>query len=102
MAMSYRPFIGQHFRLFLGVSLLLMQCTLLTSCMKNDETLAGTSVDIKQFADGFVSPIGVVAATPDNTGHLFVIDQAGKYGYLTLPETNCRILLWMLPHVLSP
>jgi len=42
-----------------------------------DEGVADTRVDLQQVADGFVSPIGVVAA-PDNTNRLFVIDQVGK------------------------
>lgn len=35
------------------------------------------NVDLELVADNLVSPIGVVAS-PDNTGRLFVIDQAGK------------------------
>jgi glucose/arabinose dehydrogenase len=34
-------------------------------------------VDLQTVADGFVSPIGIVAA-PDNTNRMFVIDQVGK------------------------
>jgi len=45
-------------------------------CKKND-SVAETKVDIQTVADGFVSPIGVVAA-PDNSGRLFVIDQPGR------------------------
>ncbi len=44
-------------------------------CNKDDVT--NTRADVKTVADGFVSPIGVVAS-PDNTNRLFVIDQAGK------------------------
>src|ERR1044071_1439327 len=35
------------------------------------------TVDLQTVAEGFVSPIGVVAA-PDNTNRMFVIDQVGK------------------------
>jgi glucose/arabinose dehydrogenase len=36
-----------------------------------------SAVDLQTIADGFVSPLGVVAA-PDNTNRLFVIDQVGQ------------------------
>ncbi|HYV55089.1 MAG TPA: PQQ-dependent sugar dehydrogenase [Chitinophagaceae bacterium] len=58
-------------------------CTLLTNCKKNDTNNNNnnppdsTKVDMQLVAEGFVSPIGVVAS-PDNTGRLFVIDQPGK------------------------
>jgi glucose/arabinose dehydrogenase len=55
---------------------LIMTALVLSGCHKND-TVADTRVDLQQVADGFVSPIGVVAA-PDNSKRLFVIDQAGK------------------------
>jgi glucose/arabinose dehydrogenase len=45
-------------------------------CNKNDN-VTNTKADVKTVADGFVSPIGVVAS-PDNTNRLFVIDQVGK------------------------
>src|SRR5215467_8354620 len=56
-----------------------MSCLLLSDCKKNDHPSnpSTENVDLKQIADGFVSPIGVVAV-PDNTGRLFVIDQIGK------------------------
>src|SRR5689334_18487258 len=44
-------------------------------CNKDD--VVKTRADVKTVADGFVSPIGVVAS-PDNTNRLFVIDQVGK------------------------
>ena len=47
-----------------------------TTCNKHHD-VKSTRVDISLVADGFVSPIGVVAV-PDNTGRLFVIDQAGS------------------------
>ena len=64
-------------------SLFIFLCALLTNCEKNDNNnnnnngQDSTKVDLQLVADGFVSPIGVVAS-PDNTGRLFVIDQAGK------------------------
>src|SRR6185295_11942927 len=64
-------------------SLFIFLCVLLTNCEKNDNNnnnnnpSDSTKVDLQLVADGFVSPIGLVAA-PDNTGRLFVIDQAGK------------------------
>src|SRR5215470_2820548 len=66
--------------------LLILQTTLLTNCKKNstynnnntNTNPPGSSrVDMQLVADGFVSPLGVVAS-PDNTGRLFVIDQSGK------------------------
>ena len=45
--------------------------------INNNNAPDSTKVDLQLVADGFVSPIGVVAS-PDNTGRLFVIDQAGK------------------------
>lgn len=56
---------------FLFVGLLL-----LNGCNKDDDVDA-PRIDMQQVADGFISPIGVVAP-PDNTGRLFVVDQAGK------------------------
>jgi glucose/arabinose dehydrogenase len=63
--------------IFLGI--------LLTNCEKNESgnnnnintPPDSAKVDMQLVADGFVSPIGVVAS-PDNTGRLFVIDQVGK------------------------
>src|SRR5688500_11813549 len=49
---------------------------LLNGCKKDDDVDA-PRMDMQLVADGFVSPIGLVSA-PDNTGRLFVIDQAGK------------------------
>jgi glucose/arabinose dehydrogenase len=51
---------------------------LINGCDKNDHPHIPTDkVDLKLVADGFVSPIGVVAA-PDKSERLFVIDQIGK------------------------
>src|SRR3954465_5821776 len=52
---------------------------LFTDCHHNDDNngIQSGKVDIKMIADGLVSPIGVVAP-PDNSGRLFIIDQAGK------------------------
>jgi glucose/arabinose dehydrogenase len=58
------------------VSLFIFLGAFLIHCKKND-TVSDSRVDIQQVAEGFVAPIGVVAA-PDNSGRLFVIDQIGK------------------------
>ena len=51
---------------------------LLHSCHKNDHhSPSSEKVDLELIADGFVSPLGVVAV-PDDSDRLFVIDQAGK------------------------
>lgn len=47
----------------------------LATCKKSDK--AAKNVDVQLVADNLVSPIGVVTP-PDNTGRLFIIDQAGK------------------------
>jgi glucose/arabinose dehydrogenase len=44
---------------------------------KKSQAFKMKSVDLQLVADGFVSPLGVVAV-PDGSGRLFVIDQAGK------------------------
>ena len=72
------------------VSVFIFVCLLLTNCEKNNTNSNNnnnnnnnntppdsTKVDLQPVADGFTSPIGVVAS-PDNTGRLFVIDQVGK------------------------
>ena len=48
-----------------------------SSCEKNNNDVPATRVDLALVADGFVSPLGLVAS-PDNTGRLFVIDQPGR------------------------
>jgi glucose/arabinose dehydrogenase len=53
---------------------------LLNNCKDdNDNNNPNTSsaIDLETVSDGYVSPLGVVAA-PDNSGRLFVIDQIGK------------------------
>ena len=57
---------------FLITGLLLMH-----SCHKNDHHSPFDKVDLELVADGFVSPLGVVAV-PDDSDRLFIIDQAGK------------------------
>lgn len=76
MKMIQRSAIGQPVFLFVVISSLIIFSLLFAGCEKND-SVTDTRVDLQQVSDGFVSPIGVVAA-PDNTGRLFVIDQAGK------------------------
>jgi glucose/arabinose dehydrogenase len=50
----------------------------LNNCKNDDNDNTNTSgVDLQTIADGFTSPLGVVAV-PDNTNRLFVIDQVGK------------------------
>ena len=66
------------FFLLITISSSILVVSLFTRCKKNDnDSAADTRVDMQLIAEGFVSPIGVVAS-PDNTGRLFVIDQAGK------------------------
>jgi len=80
MKMIQQSFIDRRFYFFvIIIPSLIILALLLTRCKKDDkgDTVANTSVDVKQVADGFVSPIGLVAS-PDNTGRLFVIDQAGR------------------------
>lgn len=49
-----------------------------TQCNNDDNDTANMSagVDLQTISDGYVSPLGVVAA-PDNSNRLFVIDQVG-------------------------
>ncbi|MEI9921363.1 MAG: PQQ-dependent sugar dehydrogenase [Bacteroidota bacterium] len=50
----------------------------LSNCKNDDSDNTNSSgVDLQTIAEGFTSPIGVVAV-PDNTNRLFVIDQVGK------------------------
>jgi glucose/arabinose dehydrogenase len=77
MKMIQRPAIGRPFFLLVVICSLIMLSFLWIRCKKNDNNITDTKVDLKPIADGFVSAIGVVAS-PDNTGRLFVIDQAGK------------------------
>jgi glucose/arabinose dehydrogenase len=83
MKMVIRSLVRKPVHFFALVSLFIFLCSLLMNCKKNDRDnnnnnlTDSTKVDLQLVADGFVSPIGVVAS-PDNTGRLFVIDQAGK------------------------
>ncbi len=65
---------GNHFTV---LTLLLL---LFASCKKeqhDNDDMGKKGVDIEQIADGFISPLGVVAV-PDNSKRLFVIDQPGR------------------------
>src|SRR6185312_10589578 len=83
MKMIIPSFVSKYAHLLTIVSLFIFLGASLTNCEKNDNNNNNnnqpdsTKVDLQLVADGFVSPIGVVAS-PDNTGRLFVIDQAGK------------------------
>jgi glucose/arabinose dehydrogenase len=83
MKMVFRAFIRKPARLLAIVSLFIF-LGVLTNCKKNDNNnnnnnnpSDSTKVDLQLAAEGFASPIGIVAS-PDNTGRLFVIDQVGK------------------------
>jgi glucose/arabinose dehydrogenase len=69
-----------------GVGIVILFCVLMMLQSCKPETIdffhpkdprADKAVDLKLIADGFASPIGVVAV-PDNSKRLFVIDQSGK------------------------
>ena len=81
-------FVRKPAPVFITVFLFIFLFAILTNCKKNNHNNNNsnnnnnnppdsTKVDMQLVADGFVSPIGVVAS-PDNTGRLFVIDQVGK------------------------
>ena len=82
--MIIRSFVENPARL-LPVTLFIFLGVLLTNCEKNEGSNNNNNnppqdsakVDMQLVAEGFASPIGVVAP-PDNTGRLFVIDQVGK------------------------
>jgi glucose/arabinose dehydrogenase len=59
----------------IGFSLTVM--LLWPGCHDKDDDNVFDNTDMKLVADGYASPIGVVAA-PDNTDRLFVVDQVGK------------------------
>jgi glucose/arabinose dehydrogenase len=71
--------IGSHLnRAFTVLGTIVLLCILfLPGCKKIDVPKKQRAVDIRQIADGFVSPIQLVAV-PDNSKRLFVIDQIGK------------------------
>jgi len=81
--MIIRAFARKPRHIFAIAFLFIFSAELLTNCKKdhnnsnNNTPSDSTQVDLQLVADGFVSPIGLVAP-PDNTGRLFVIDQAGK------------------------
>jgi hypothetical protein len=84
MKMIIRSFVEKPAPLLAIVTLFIFLGVLLTNCEKNESPNNNNNnppdsakVDMQLVADGFVSPIGVVAS-PDNTGRLFVIDQIGK------------------------
>lgn len=70
------PGLGKNFFAFIVACLFAGLLFLVNACDKNDNN-GRKEVELQLVADGFVSPIGVVAV-PDNTRRLFVIDQAGK------------------------
>lgn len=83
--MIIRTFVRKPAHFFAIISLFIFLAISLPNCEKNDSNNnnnsnnppGSTKVDLQLVAEGFTSPIGVVAS-PDNTGRLFVIDQAGK------------------------
>ena len=62
---------------FIAAGFLITGLLLVQSCDKIDQHFPLDKVDLELVADGFVSPLGVVAV-PDESDRLFVIDQAGK------------------------
>jgi hypothetical protein len=53
-------------------------CFILSGCKKHEvPNIKNREVDIRQIADNFVSPIGLVAE-PSRTDRMYVIDQVGK------------------------
>src|SRR4030095_6733042 len=81
MKMMIRTFIRKPARLLAIVSLFIF-LGVLTNCEKTDSSnnnnpSDSTEVALQLVAEGFASPIGIVAS-PDNMGRLFVIDQVGK------------------------
>jgi len=77
MKMKNSPALGKNLFALITASLLITGLLLLHGCDKDDNDNPFEDVDLELVADGFVSPIGVVAV-PDNSNRLFVIDQAGK------------------------
>jgi glucose/arabinose dehydrogenase len=57
-------------------SLVMLSILLLQGCKKHDIPFKNQAVDIQLIADGFVSPIQVVASR--NSERLYVVDQIGK------------------------
>ncbi len=52
-------------------------CTLLAYGCKKFDDLPKKEVTLELIADGLVSPLGAIES-PDNTGRLFILDQAGR------------------------
>jgi hypothetical protein len=82
MKMIMRVFVKNFAHILTIVSIVIFMELLFSSCKKNDSSnnnipVDSTKVDLQLAADGFVSPIGVIAS-PDNTGRLFVVDQVRK------------------------
>jgi glucose/arabinose dehydrogenase len=77
MKMKKFPVTGKKFIALTVVSFLITGLLVLHSCDRDDDDNPAKDVDLELVADGFVSPIGVVAV-PDNSDRLFVIDQPGK------------------------
>jgi glucose/arabinose dehydrogenase len=73
------PSLGKNFFVITAAGFLITGLLLLHSCDKNNDHnhTPKDKVDLELIADGFVSPLGVVAV-PDDSKRLFVIDQAGK------------------------
>jgi glucose/arabinose dehydrogenase len=78
MKMKHFPRFGKTLFCIIVLSVLIPALLLLPGCHKNDHhNPINEKVDLELVADGFASPLGVVAA-PDDSDRLFVIDQAGK------------------------
>ena len=77
MKMRHFPSLGRSLFVITAASFFITGLLLLPGCEKNDHHNPFDKVDLELVADGFVSPVGVVAA-PDNSDRLFVIDQTGK------------------------
>jgi hypothetical protein len=85
---------GKKPLVFATASFFIIALFLLHACHKNDDPGNNNpkNTDLQVVAEGFTSPIGVVAA-PDNSNRLFVIDQAGKSGSLMQAGINWQPLL---------
>ena len=78
MKMKHYPWLSRNFFVVTAAGFLVAGLVALNGCHKNDHhNPHKEKVDLELIADGFVSPLGVVAA-PDKSGRLFVIDQVGK------------------------
>lgn len=77
MNLKHLPQTGIKLLFFTTVGFLMVALSLLYSCDKSETDNTPKNMDLQLVAEGFASPIGVVAV-PDNSNRLFVIDQAGK------------------------